>query len=111
MVNYLQHGPNDMGLSRKKILESVNASLERLQLDYVDIVYAHRPDYLTPILETVRAFSDLITQGNAHYWGTSEWTAFEISEALAVAREYGLTGPIVVPLWNSLNTLLSPELG
>jgi Predicted oxidoreductases (related to aryl-alcohol dehydrogenases) len=73
----------------------MNASLTRLQLDYVDIVYAHRPDYLTPTLEVVRAFSDLVTQGKAHYWGTSEWSAFEISEALAAAREHNLVGPVV----------------
>ncbi|KAK4940551.1 hypothetical protein LTR10_019310 [Elasticomyces elasticus] len=89
------HGPNDIGLHRKKIIESVNASLKRLQLDYADIVYAHRPDYLTAMLETVRAFSDLVAQGRIHYWGTSEWSAFEIGEALSVARENHLVAPIV----------------
>ncbi|OKO92964.1 hypothetical protein PENSUB_1068 [Penicillium subrubescens] len=90
-----KHGPNDIGLPRKKIMESIRGSLERLQLDYVDIVYAHRPDYCTPMLEVVRAFSDLVTQGKANYWGTSEWSAFEISEALAAAREHHLIAPVV----------------
>ncbi|KAK4936569.1 hypothetical protein LTR10_022556 [Elasticomyces elasticus] len=88
-------GPNDVGLSRKKIFESLAHSLESLQLSYVDIVYAHRPDYLTPMLETVRAFSDAVTQGKAHYWGTSEWSAFEISEAIGLAKEYKLVAPVV----------------
>lgn len=76
-------------------MESIDRSLEKLQLDYVDIVYAHRPDYLTPISEVVRAFSDIITSGKAHYWGTSEWSAFEISEALAAARELNMVLPVV----------------
>jgi aryl-alcohol dehydrogenase-like predicted oxidoreductase len=67
--------PNDIGLSRKRIIEGTRASLSRLQLDYVDIIFAHRPDYKTPLEEQVRAFSWLIDNGLAHYWGTSEWTA------------------------------------
>ncbi|KAL2815406.1 putative voltage-gated potassium channel subunit beta [Aspergillus cavernicola] len=89
------HGPNDIGLCRKKVMESIERSLKNLQLDYVDIVYAHRPDYCTPMREVVRAFSDLVTQGKANYWGTSEWSAFEISEALAAAREQHLVAPVV----------------
>ena len=71
-------GPNDKGLSRKHIVEGVDAALERLQTDYVDLVFAHRPDMHTPIEETVRAFNQVINQGKAFYWGTSEWSAEQI---------------------------------
>src|SRR5690349_8244658 len=73
---------NNHGLSRKHVIEGLEASLERLQLRYVDIVYAHRPDRLTPMEETVRAFNHVIDQGMAMYWGTSEWSADEIAEAV-----------------------------
>lgn len=73
---------NNHGLSRKHILEGLEASLARLQLRYVDVVYAHRPDRLTPMEETVRAFNHVIEQGMALYWGTSEWSADEIAEAV-----------------------------
>ena len=73
---------NNHGLSRKHILEGLEASLDRLQLRYVDVVYAHRPDRLTPMEETVRAFNHVIDQGMALYWGTSEWSADEITEAV-----------------------------
>ncbi|KAF2798122.1 Aldo/keto reductase [Melanomma pulvis-pyrius CBS 109.77] len=86
---------NNTGLSRKHILEGTAASLARLQLTYVDILYAHRPDRHTPIEETVRAFNHLINTGQALYWGTSEWMASEIEEAWAVADRLGLIGPIV----------------
>lgn len=65
---------NNHGLSRKHIIEGLTASLERLDLKYVDIVYAHRPDRLTPMEEIVRAFNYVIEQGMAFYWGTSEWS-------------------------------------
>jgi aryl-alcohol dehydrogenase-like predicted oxidoreductase len=68
---------NNGGLSRKHVVEGVNASLERLGLDYVDLIYAHRPDRNTPIEETVRAFNHIIDTGKAFYWGTSEWNADE----------------------------------
>jgi aryl-alcohol dehydrogenase-like predicted oxidoreductase len=74
---------NNHGLSRKHIIEGLEASLERLGLKYVDIVYAHRPDRLTPMEETVRAFNFVIDQGMAMYWGTSEWSADEIAEAVS----------------------------
>jgi aryl-alcohol dehydrogenase-like predicted oxidoreductase len=77
------------------LVEGTEASLERLQLSYVDILYAHRPDRHTPIEETVRAFNYLINTGKALYWGTSEWLASEIEEAWAVADRLGLIGPIV----------------
>jgi len=78
-------GPNDRGLSRKHIIEQANASLKRLDVDYVDIYYAHRYDPETPLEETLRAFDDLIRQGKALYIGVSEWTAEQISEAVHIA--------------------------
>ncbi|GKZ32874.1 hypothetical protein AbraIFM66950_002518 [Aspergillus brasiliensis] len=95
---------NNHGLSRKHIVEGTRASLERLQLEYVDIIYAHRPDRLTPMEETVRAFNHVIEKGWAFYWGTSEWSADEISEACGIARSLGLIAPIVEqPLYNMLD--------
>ena len=86
-------GPNDSGLSRKHIMEGMNAALKRLQLDYVDLVFCHRPDMYTPIEETVWSMNLLIQQGKAFYWGTSEWSAQEIMEAYAVARREHLIPP------------------
>jgi len=86
-------GPNDRGLSRKHIIEGLNASLERLQLDYVDLIFCHRPDIHTPIEETVRAMNHVIDQGKAFYWGTSEWSAQQIMQAFAVARREHLIPP------------------
>jgi len=74
-------GPNDSFLSRKHIIEGLRNSLKRLRMDYVDVVFAHRPDYETPLEETVKAFSWCIDKGLAHYWGTSEWPAVRIEEA------------------------------
>jgi len=85
--------PNQTGLNHKHMIEGANNSLRRLQLDYVDLIYCHRPDRNTPIEETVRAMDILIKQGKAFYWGTSEWSAAEIMRADAVARQYGLTPP------------------
>jgi voltage-dependent potassium channel beta subunit len=87
-------GPNDQGLSHKHIAEGMNASLRRLQLEYVDIVFAHRPDFKTPIEETVRAMDLLIRQGKAFYWGTSEWPADRIAMAHAFAERHGLFPPV-----------------
>ena len=86
-------GPNDRGLSHKHIIEGVNNALRRLQMDYVDLVFCHRPDPETPIEETVRAMDVVIKQGKAFYWGTSEWSAGEILRADGIARQYGLTPP------------------
>jgi len=88
-------GQNSVGLSRKHIVEGMNASLKRLNLEYVDLIYAHRPDKLTPMEEVVRAFNHLINTGKAFYWGTSEWSAEEISDAWRVADKLGLIGPVV----------------
>ncbi|CAI4215636.1 unnamed protein product [Parascedosporium putredinis] len=94
---------NNHGLSRKHIIEGLDACLERLQLKYVDIVYAHRPDRLTPMEETVRAFNHVIDQGKAFYWGTSEWSADEITEAVGIAKDLRMIGPVVEqPFYNML---------
>jgi len=86
-------GPNDEGLSRKHIFEACKNSLKRLQLDYLDLYFCHRPDPNTSIEETVRAMNDLIHQGKILYWGTSEWSAADIMRAHALAREHHLTPP------------------
>lgn len=85
--------PNQTGLSRKHVLEACEAALRRLQVDYLDLYFCHRPDPETPIVETVWAMHHLIAQGKVLYWGTSEWSAREIQEAVAVARENHLIGP------------------
>lgn len=85
--------PNQTGLSRKHVIEACHAALRRLQVDYLDLYFCHRPDINTPMEETVRAMTDLIQQGKILYWGTSEWSAQEIQEAYGVARQYGLVPP------------------
>ncbi len=96
-------GPNDTGLSHKHVIEGVNNALRRLQMDYVDLVFCHRPDPETPIEETVRAMDIVIKQGKAFYWGTSEWSAAEIMAADGIARQYGLTPPSMEqPQYNML---------
>lgn len=87
-------GPNDVGLSRKHVLEGAQKSLDRLRLEYVDVVMAHRCDPATPMEEMVRAFSDLVQRGKALYWGTSEWTAAEIESACQTAARLGLVRPV-----------------
>lgn len=87
------NGPNDTGLSHKHVIEGVNNALRRFQLDYVDLVFCHRPDPSTPIEETVRAMDLVIKSGKAMYWGTSEWSAAQIMRADGLARQYGLTPP------------------
>ncbi|KAF1325934.1 K+ channel protein, partial [Globisporangium splendens] len=88
-------GPNDQGLSRKHIIEGAKASLKRFDLEYVDVIYCHRPEASTPIEETVRAMNFVINQGWAFYWGTSEWTSHDIIEACEIADRLGLIRPIV----------------
>jgi voltage-dependent potassium channel beta subunit len=83
-------GANDRGLSRKHIMESANASLRRLQTDYIDLYQAHRYDHETPLEETLRAFDDLVRQGKVLYVGVSEWRAEEIEAALKIADQLGL---------------------
>ncbi len=87
--------PNQKGLSRKHIIEACHEALERLQLEYLDLYFCHRPDRNVPMDEIVRTMNTLIQQGKIFYWGTSEWTAAEIMEAHMVARELGLEGPAV----------------
>uniref|UniRef100_A0A8C5HAI9 Voltage-gated potassium channel subunit beta-1 n=1 Tax=Gouania willdenowi TaxID=441366 RepID=A0A8C5HAI9_GOUWI len=84
----------ERGLSRKHIIEGLKASLDRLQLGYIDVVFANRPDPNTPIEETVRAMTHVINQGMAMYWGTSRWTSIEIMEAYSVARQFNQIPPI-----------------
>ncbi len=97
-------GPNDRGLSYKHVYEGVNNALCRLQLDYVDLVFCHRPDRNTPIEETVWAMDQVIRQGKALYWGTSEWSAADIIEADKVARLNGLRPPSMEqPQYNMLH--------
>lgn len=86
-------GPNATGLSHKHLLEGTYASLRRLRLDYVDLLFCHRPDPQTPIEETVRAMDIIIKKGLAFYWGTSEWKAEDIEQAFAIAKQIGATPP------------------
>lgn len=88
-------GPNQTGLSWKRILEGTKNSLRRLQLEYVDLLFCHRPDPHTPIEETVRAMDVVIRSGLAFYWGTSEWRAHDIEEAHRIAREINAIPPVV----------------
>jgi voltage-dependent potassium channel beta subunit len=86
-------GPNDVGVSRKRIIEGIDRSLDRLQLEHVDLLFCHRPDPDTPIEETVRAMNHVLAQGKALYWGTSEWSADQIADAAAIAAREHLIGP------------------
>jgi voltage-dependent potassium channel beta subunit len=88
-----ENKPNQTGNSRKHLMEACNEALQRLQLDYLDLFYCHRPDTNTPIEETVWAMNHLIQQGKILYWGTSEWSGVEIMEAHRVAEKYKLIGP------------------
>lgn len=93
--------PNQEGLSRKHVMEACHNALRRLQVEYLDLYFCHRPDPNTPIEETVRAMSDLVRQGKVLYWGTSEWSAQEITQAHAVARECQLVPPTMEqPMYN-----------
>ncbi len=111
-------GPNDVGLSRKHIMESVNGSLKRLQTDYVDLYQAHRYDYATPLEETMQAFADCVRQGKVLYIGVSEWTAEQIREGHALAEQLGIqlisNQPQYSMLWRVIEQQVVPtceELG
>jgi aryl-alcohol dehydrogenase-like predicted oxidoreductase len=111
-------GPNDTGLSRKHIFESINASLRRLGTDYVDLYQAHRYDYETPIEETFQAFADVVRQGKALYIGVSEWTAEQLREGHTLAKSYGIqlisNQPQYSALWRVIEGKVVPaseELG
>jgi voltage-dependent potassium channel beta subunit len=98
----LDDGVNERNtLNRKRLIEAINGSLERLQLDYVDLLYCHRPDRTTPIEETVWAMHNIIEWGKAFYWGTSEWSAAEIVAAIEIAERHHLHKPVVEqPVYN-----------
>jgi aryl-alcohol dehydrogenase-like predicted oxidoreductase len=111
-------GPNDSGLSRKHIMESINGSLRRLRTDYVDLYQAHRYDHETPLEETMLAFADVVRAGKALYIGVSEWTAAQIREAHELARELGVhlvsNQPQYSMLWRVIEAEVVPtcrELG
>ena len=98
-----ENKPNQRGLSRKHIIEGCDAALKRLQVDYIDLYYCHRPDKNTPILETVQAMNHLIQQGKILYWGTSEWSAQEILQAHLEAARHHLIAPVMEqPQYNML---------
>lgn len=103
-------GPNDVGLSRKHIMESINASLTRLGMDYVDVYQAHRYDNETPLEETMQAFADVVRQGKAHYIGVSEWTADQIRAGHALARDLGIQLISNQPQYNMLWRVIEEEV-
>ena len=88
-----ENKPNQTGLSRKHLTEACNEALQRLQTDYLDLYFCHRPDKNTPIEEVVLTMNNLIQQGKILYWGTSEWSGVELMEAHRVAQHYRLIGP------------------
>ena len=111
-------GHNDVGLSRKHIQESANASLRRLQTDYIDLYQAHRYDYETPLEETMQAFADLVRQGKVLYVGVSEWTAEQLRDGAALAKDLGFqlisNQPQYSALWRVIEAEVVPtsrELG
>src|SRR4051794_6030984 len=103
-------GPNDRSLSRKHILESIDASLTRLQTDYVDLYQAHRYDYSTPLEETLQAFEDVVRQGKALYIGVSEWTASQIRAGWELAQDLKI--PLVAnqPQYSALWRVIEAEV-
>lgn len=111
-------GPNDTGLSRKHIMDSINASLTRLKMDYVDLYQAHRFDYETPLEETMQAFADIVRQGKALYIGVSEWDAEQLRAGHALAKDLGFqlvsNQPQYSALWRVIEDKVVPasqELG
>ena len=103
-------GPNDCGLSRKHIMESINATLRRLQMDYVDVYQAHRFDYFTPLDETMLAFADIVHAGKAHYIGVSEWNAEQITAGAELARDLGISLISSQPQYSMLWRVIEPEV-
>jgi voltage-dependent potassium channel beta subunit len=98
--------PTQRGLSFKHVVEACHGALKRLQVDYLDLYFCHRPDPDTPLEETVRAMHTLILQGKILYWGTSEWEASQIQAAIDIARRYGLTPPTMEqPEYNLFNRI------
>jgi voltage-dependent potassium channel beta subunit len=105
----LRSGPNDGGLSRKHIIEGTQESLERLQMTYVDVIFAHRYDRTVPMEEIVRAFNFVIEKGWAFYWGTSEWSAQEIEEAHHIATRLNLIAPVAEQMQHHMFHRERPE--
>ena len=104
-------GPNDRGLSRKHITESIHGSLRRLQTDYVDLYQAHRFDFETPLEETLKTFDDLVRQGKVLYIGVSEWTADQIAQALKIADDMGFDRIVSSqPQYSMLWRVIEPEV-
>lgn len=107
----MTEAPNDRGLSRKHIFESVHASLKRLQTDYIDLFQFHRYDDETPVEESLRAINDLISQGKVLYWGTSEWTAAQIRDACHISRHLNLCKAISnQPQYNMIERYIEAEV-
>ena len=103
-------GPNDTGLSRKHIRESIDGSLRRLRTDYVDLYQAHRYDHETPLEETMQAFADVVRQGKALYIGVSEWTADQIRAGHALAKDLGVQLVSNQPQYSALWRVIEPEV-
>ncbi|MFX0113106.1 MAG: aldo/keto reductase family protein [Candidatus Hodarchaeota archaeon] len=103
--------PNDRGLGRKHILESVEGTLDRLGLDYIDIYFCHRFDYRTPLEETILAMTDLIRGGDIHYWGTSTWPATKLERAAGIARYLnGYPPKAEQPLYNMIHRYVELDI-
>lgn len=103
-------GANDMGLSRKHIMESIDGSLDRLQTDYVDVYQAHRYDHSTPLEETMQAFADVVHHGKALYIGVSEWTADQIRAGQALAKDLGFRLISNQPQYSALYRVIEAEV-
>jgi len=107
----ISQSPNDRGLGRKHIVESVNNSLKRLQTDYIDLMQFHRFDTETPVEESVRAIDDLIRQGKVLYWGVSEWRSHQIAEAVRIADRFNAYAPASnQPVYNMLNRYIEESV-
>ncbi|MCZ2404303.1 aldo/keto reductase family protein [Paenarthrobacter sp. Z7-10] len=103
-------GPNDTGLSRKHIMEGINGSLRRLQMDYVDLYQAHRYDHETPLEETIQAFADVVRSGKALYIGVSEWSAQQLRDGQALARQAGFSIISNQPQYSALYRVIEAEV-
>ncbi|MDO4242999.1 MAG: aldo/keto reductase family protein [Actinomyces sp.] len=103
-------GPNDVGLSRKHIMEGINGSLRRLGMDYVDLYQAHRYDYATPLEETMQAFADVVRSGKALYIGVSEWTAEQIDAGQSLASQMGFRLVSNQPQYSALYRVIEDKV-
>ena len=104
-------GPNDRGLSRKHIFEEINKSLMNMQMDYLDMYFCHRYDPDTPLEETIQAFSDLVVQGKILYYGVSEWSPAQMTEALGIIKDMGLRPiSVIQPQYNMMDRYIEDEI-